>query len=83
MVSSAFWHEDVHTLIILLRSVLSAHYGKLVFPHEWQPGGIPAVDILAASDEFEAGASARQKLVAEVEGFDQQLEQCWIRCTGG
>ena len=67
--------EDVHTLIIFLRSVLSAHYGKLVFPHEWQPGGIPAVDILAASDEFEAGASSAQKFVVEVKGLDQQLDQ--------
>ena len=39
-----------------------------------QSGRVGTVDILAASDEFEASASARQKFVAEVEGFDQQLE---------
>ena len=95
----------MHTLIILLRSELSAHCGKLVFPRELQPGvkkqaaggqcrrmpsiknstndlgreeckpqqpgRVGTVDILAASDEFEVGAAARQNFVAEVEGFDQ------------
>ena len=34
-----------------------------------QSGRVGTVDILAASDEFVAGTAARQKFVAEVEGF--------------